>query len=65
MKNEKPFTSAISNDEHLVRVKETYVAEVLPFLEENIKAYDKYVQDKAPLNLTPTQKASIQCQNPF
>ena len=64
MKNKKNFTTAISNEEHLARVKETFATEVLPFLEENRKAYNKHVQEKTPLTLTPTQKASLQCQNP-
>jgi hypothetical protein len=64
MKNKKNFSTAISNEEHVVRVKETYNKEVLPFLEENRKAYNKHVQAKTPLTLTPTQKASLQCQNP-
>ncbi|PWI29992.1 hypothetical protein DI383_09580 [Flavobacteriaceae bacterium LYZ1037] len=63
MKNNNNFTTAISNEEHLVRVKETYNKEVLPFLKENRKAYDKHVQQKTPLTLTPAQKASLECQN--
>jgi hypothetical protein len=63
MKNNNNFTTAISNEEHLVRVKETYNKEVLPFLKENRKAYDKHVKEKTPLTLTPTQKASLECQN--
>jgi len=64
MENKKNFTTAISNEEHLVRVKETYDKEVLPFLKENRKAYDKHRKDNTKLILTPTQKASLQCQNP-
>ena len=51
MKNKQQFSTAISNEEHFVRVKETYNKEVFPFLEENRKAYKLYLQGKWECNL--------------
>ncbi len=64
MTNNKQFTSQFSNEEHRKRVKEAYAKKVQPFLSENRKAYELYLQGKSSLELTPTQKASIQCQHP-
>ena len=64
MKNNKHFTFNISNEEVRKRVEKTFAQEVKPFLSENRKAYDLHLQDKSTLELTPTQKASIQCQYP-
>lgn len=55
MKSNKQFSTAISNKEHCIRVKETYNKKVLPFLVENRKAYKKYQQGKLILQLTPVQ----------
>jgi hypothetical protein len=65
MKNKKQVIPTISNEEHFAGVKNTYETEVLPFLEENRKAWQEYKQGKKPLNLTSTQKATLQCQNPI
>ncbi len=64
MNTNKKFTSEISSEEHRKSVKETFAKEVQPFLSENRKAYELFLQDKASLELTPTQKASVQCQYP-
>lgn len=64
MKNNKQFTSDFSSEQHHKNVKETYAKEVQPFLSENRKAYELYLQDKSSLELTPTQKASVRCQYP-
>ncbi len=64
MKNNKQFTSEISGEEHRKGVKETYAKEVQPFLDANKKAYELHLQGKSLLELTPVQKASIQCQHP-
>ena len=64
MKNNKQFTSEVSSKKVREGIKETYVKEVQPFLSENRKAYDLHIKGKSSLELTPTQKASIQCQYP-
>ena len=53
MKSKQHFSTAISNEEHLDRVKTVYDTEILPTLEESQKAYAKYVKDKEMLSLTP------------
>lgn len=64
MKNNKQFTSKISNEEVRKGVQKTFAQEVIPFLSENRKAYELHIQGKSSLELTPTQKASIKCQYP-
>ena len=63
MKNNKQFSTAISNQEHLARAKKTYTQKVLPFIDENRKAYKLYVQEKLSLELTPSQKAHLRYQS--
>ena len=55
MKNNQQFSTAISNEEHCIRVKEAYNKKVLPFIKKNRKAYKKYQQVKLILQLTPAQ----------
>lgn len=64
MHKNKQITPQISNEEHRKKVKETYAKDVQPFLEDNKKAYELYLQSKSSLELTPTQKASVRCQYP-
>ena len=59
MKKQQQFSTAISNEEHLAKAKDVYNNEVRPNLDENQKAYRKYVQDKKVLSLSPAQKTII------
>lgn len=64
MNTKQPFSTAISNKEHLAKAQAVFENEVQPVLAENEKAYQKYLQDKEALSLTASQKASLQCQSP-
>ncbi len=46
MKIKQPFSTAISNKEHLVKAQEVFENEVQPKLAKNEEAYQKYIQNK-------------------
>ena len=65
MNKKQQFSTSISNEEHQAKAEEVYQTEVRPYLERNRKAYQKYLQDKETLELTPAQKAHLHCQSPM
>jgi hypothetical protein len=62
--SKKKFSIAISYEEHKEGAEKTFQTEVLPLLEKERNLKRKYNLNKQP-ELTPTQKALLNCHNPI
>jgi hypothetical protein len=64
-KSNKKFTVGISYSKHLIKAKNTFQKIVLPQLETKTESDTSIVFKQQSLNLTPAQKALLNCQSPI